>query len=417
MQAVKTITALDQQQAQLVSTPIPKEEWIYKWIEKKLEAVGFTKKWASRYKYRIIREWNTNPMHSIEKKRWLRRGFMPSTVGLYHLNEDNYAHYLSDVDYMRIHPLNNHFAFWINDKITLKYIFDHPICINKEKNEWVDLMPEYYLYIENDGHFSYLMDSPESIVKDEKYLIHLLREKKRLALKPSNGGGGFGFVDLQLVNDNIQWNEELISEEEFLQRQKSLNGYIITAFISQHHDFDKIWDKSACTLRVIGVKQLDDTFDGGNIDIISSYVRFGTESSGGACNMHTGGVAIHYDVESGEYGDFFFRYPGFGEEGQTRFECHPDTGWKPAKGEKIPLHEQVKDTVYAVCEHLSSLEYFGVDIVITNDGVQLLEINSLPAISSPQSLEGPIFENPKAAKFFKRKLAQKDAEIKKGKDA
>lgn len=411
MHAVKKRTEFEKRQAELVTTPIPKEKWIYDWIESKLIDVGVSKKWASKFKFRIIREWNSNPMSSEEKKRWLRRGFLPNSINLYQLTEENYKSYLSDVDYIRIHPLNNHFGFWINDKITLKYIFSKPICINKEKETWVNLMPDYYLYIENDGHFSYLMESPESIKRDSFYLLHLLQQKKRLALKPSNGGGGFGFVDLQFIEGSIIWNDDEISEEELLTRQNSLNGYIITAFINQHHDFDKIWDKSVCTLRVTAVKQLDDTYDGGNIDIISSYVRFGTLSSDGACNMHTGGVAIHFDIDTGEYGKFFFRYPGFGEEGQTQYDSHPDTGWKPLKGEKIPRHEEVRDAIYTICNYLSSLEYFGVDIVITDDSVQLLEINCLPAISSPQALEGPLLDNPQAAKFFKRKLSEKDSSL------
>ena len=405
MIADKKETEYDNKQKSLVNSPIPEEGWIPIWIEQKLKNNGISPRWAKRACHRIIREWNNTPISSNIKKWGIRRGFLPSTIVLYHLNEDNYSHFLSDIDYYRLHPLNNHFVFWINDKITLKYIFSQPICINKQRKEFVNLMPDYFLYIENDGHYSYLMDVPNYIKKDSYFLLHLLQDKGRLAMKPSNGGGGYGFVDLIYKNNEIFWNQENISQTEFNKRKSGLNGYIVTAYITQNHAFDEVWDKSVATLRIIAVKQIDDTFNGGHIDIISSYIRFGTYSSDGACNMHTGGVAIHYDPDTGEYGDFFFRYPGFGEEGQTRYDAHPDTHCC-LKGKKLPHHEKVKDAVIAICEHLSSLQYFGIDLVVTEEGIQLLEINSLPAISSPQSLEGPLFKNPKAAQFFHRKLSE-----------
>lgn len=385
---------------------IPESETINSQIEDYLVGEGLQKKWAIYMRKNIIRDWNSCDA-PIEKKIWaLERGFFPSRIALYGLTEDNYKTFMSDIDYFRIHPMNNHFAFWINDKITLKYIFTNPVPCITDPTKSYNLMPEYYLYIENDGHFSYLMDSPEGIAHNEYYLIELVKLKGILALKPSNGGGGFGFVKLEYKGGVFLWNDEAITEEEIRNRTKELYGYIITAFITQHKDFDVVWDRSACTLRIIVVKQIDDQFNGGELNVISSYARFGTEASDGACNMHTGGVAVYYDFETGEYGDFFFRYMGFGPNGQTRWDAHPDTGYV-LKGKKLPFWEEVKDAVYSACSYLSSLEYFGVDVVVSEQGVQILEINSLPAISSPQGLQGGIYKDPNAEKFFKKKIAKK----------
>ena len=381
----------------------PESESLYNQIESYLIGEGFIKKWAIYMRKNIVRDWNSCDL-PVEKKLWaLERGFLPSRIALYDLNEDNYKSFISDFDYFRIHPMNNHFAFWINDKITLKYILTNPVPSISNPSKSYNLMPEYYLYIENDGHFSYLMDSPNSIAHDENYLTELTKEKGILALKPSNGGGGFGFVKLEYKNNQFFWNDEETSEGEIKERMKKLYGYIITAFITQHPDFDVVWDRSACTLRIVVVKQIDDQFNGGELKVISSYARFGTEASDGACNMHTGGVAVSYDFETGEYGNFFFRYMGFGPNGQTRWDAHPDTGYV-LKGKKLPYWEEVKDAVYSACAYLSSLEYFGVDVVVTEHGVQILEINSLPAISSPQGLQGGIYNNRYAEKFFKKKL-------------
>lgn len=389
---------------------LPDSDQVINEIANYLIGEGLMRKWAFYLAKNIIRDWNTCD-DPVDIKLWaLNRGFYPSRVALYGLTDNNYKSYLSDIDYFRIHPINNHFAFWINDKITLKYLYNHPIQSTSIKGVTYDLMPDYYCYIENDGHFTYLMNSPKNISHDENYLLNLVKLKGILALKPSNGGGGFGFVQLEYKDNNLYWNRLIISESELKNRQNELYGYIVTEFISQHHDFDSIWNLSVCTLRIIVIKQTVDKYSDGKYNVISSYARFGTKASDGACNMHTGGVAIYYNFETGEYGDYFFRYKGFGPNGQTRWVSHPDTGCV-LKGKKLPRWEEVRDVVMTACQYLTSLEYFGVDVVVTNEKVQILEINSLPAISSPQALQGGVFNNINAAQFFQDKIDAKMKEL------
>ena len=382
---------------------LPENGMVCDVIDAYLQTMGIQTKWAKSFRKKLIHDWNTCSL-PIEQKIWaVKHGFKPSSVLLYGLTEENYKLYLSDLDYRRLHPLNNHFAFWINDKITLKNIFAKPIKSISHSDTYYDLMPQYYLYIENDGHYSYLMDSPSDIRHDENYLLNLLREKNTLALKPSNGGGGLGFVKLEYIDDKIHWNDKIISESQLKENQSSLKGYIVTEYLKQNHEFDCICDKSACTLRIIVVKNNSDNYNGGDLSIVASYARFGTEISGGACNMHAGAVAIAYDSNTGEYGDFFFRYRGFADGGKTRFEEHPDSKIM-LKGKILPKYLEVKDVVLTACSYLSSLEYFGVDVVITDNSVKILEINSLPAMSTPQVLVGPMFSIPAASMFFKTKL-------------
>lgn len=58
------------------------------------------------------------------------------------------------------------------------------------------------------------------------------------------------------------------------------------------------------------------------------------------------------------------------------------------------MHEKVKDVVLTACSYLSSLDFFGGDVVITDKDLKILEINSLPAISTPQVVTGPMFSIP-----------------------
>ena len=76
-------------------------------------------------------------------REWaMTKGFFPSRVDLYGLTEDNYKFFMPDYVDFRLHPYNNHFVIWINDKLSLKYTLGR---------DFADIMPEYYLYIENNG--------------------------------------------------------------------------------------------------------------------------------------------------------------------------------------------------------------------------------------------------------------------------
>ena len=405
MDAKKRTTQLDLDlEKQVTGFRIPKNHWVINWIERKLLEKGWNPKRARTFARISVGSFNRCPLPERDKFWALKNGFYPTRIPLYGLTKDNYQDYVSDAEIDSLHPLNNHFAFWINDKLTLKYLLSHPLCIDSDANTFYDVMPEYYLYIENDGHYSYLMNNPRDIPKDKDYLLHLLESKQRLAMKPNNGAGGYGFVGLQYKNGQILWNEEVIDKDVFDERIKDLNGYIVTEYVAQHHMFDEVWTKSVSTLRIVACKELSDNYDGGKIHVISSYLRFGTEMSDGACNMHNGGVAVAYDFNTGDFGDFFFQYPGFSME--TRHPSHPDTKVS-LKGKKLPHWELVKKIVLTACEYLSSLEYFGVDVVVTEEGAKILEINCLPAVSTPQVVTGPYMKDPAAREFFRRKLHKK----------
>lgn len=338
-------------------------------------------------------------------KIWaLERGFLPSRVRLYNLDSNNYKDYLSDLDYFLLHPLNNHFAIWINDKLTLKYII--PKVLHTMEGRLLSVMPEYYLYIENDGRYSYLMDSPSSISRDEDYLLNLLKEKKILALKPSNGAGGHGFVKLEYESDMVYANSTLLSKNEYKDFINTLNGYIVTDFVSQHKQLDLVWNNSACTLRVIAIKRWNNRYDGGDVDIIVSYARFGTKKSNGASNLSSGGVAIPYNFNTGEFGSHFYQYLKYAEGGKIKFEKHPDSNISLA-GKILPHWDIVRDVVLSICGYLSSLTYFGFDIIVTDDGVKMCEINTHPSLDYEQAMCGPVLANPKAREFFDMKMKDK----------
>lgn len=335
-----------------------------------------------------------------EKCEWmLERGFVPGRQKIFGeaFNENTYQNYYPDFDYFMAHPLNNHFAFWINDKLTLKYMLNTP--------ELSKYMPEYYLYIENDGHYSYLMDAPSYIKKDSEFLYNLLVEKKHLALKPNHGSGGRGFFGLLYRDNNIYMNGKLISREEFEALKPTLNGYIVTEFIEQSAEMENIFEGTDCALRIVLYKKeqkhVEDAADYG---CMIAYARFGSSRSDSASNLCHGGLAVQIDWNTGKYrGGFRGNSQFWGEKGAKGFSVHPDTGIS-IDGKDIPHWEAIKTGLIDICNYLSSLDFFGMDVIVTEDGFKLCEINSAPSTGLGQFHQGKCcLDNEDARKFAERK--------------
>ena len=373
-------------------------------IEDILQSYGIQSKISVYLAKSLEEDWYVCDGMPYEQKYWaLQHGFFPSRIKLYGLTEGNYQDYLSDIDYFYLHPLNNHFALWINDKLTLKYVIPSLFCTLEGRK--LSIMPEYYLYIENDGTYSYLMDAPREIEHDENFLLNLLKEKSILALKPSRGQGGYGFVALKYSEGKIYANNKELDSGQFAQFKANLNGYIVTEFVKQHKFLDAVWNESVCTLRIIALKNRD-KIGGGKVNIIVAYARFGTAASSGASNLSSRGVGVPFDFNTGQFGSGFYQYLKFSSNGDFKFPCHPDSRIS-LTGKILPHWEIVRDVVLSVCDYFSSLEYFGFDIMITDDGIKMCEINTLPSLDYEQSMCGPVLKNSAARFFFEKKMKTK----------
>lgn len=371
----------------------------YDVLLEKIRALGMDYRWAGMFVKKLRDDEVAFPVEDMEKRRWaLEKGFYPGRIELYGLTEENWKDYMPDFQYFMLHPLNNHFLKWL-DKTTLKYV------LNSGGVESV--MPEYYVYVENDlcgGRYTYLMDCPKDIPKDESFLWNLLQEKKVLAMKPNSGtSGGLGFIKLELRDGQILENNKPIDMERFNEIRDTMRNYIITEYCRQHHELAKVWPDSECTLRVIMCKDpAPDKYALTTWSCAVSYARFGTSTNGGASNLSSGGVGVGFNFDTGRYEDFCIRYVKYTPDGVWKLTRHPDTKveWASAG---LPNWALVRSQIDAICQHVSSLDYMGLDIIITEDGMKLCEINSHPAIDYEQVMCGPTLTRPRVKAFFEKK--------------
>ena len=371
----------------------------YDILLEKIRNIGMDYRWAGMFVKKLRDDEHSFPVEDEEKKKWaLERGFYPGRIELYGLTEENYKDYMPDYQYFMLHPMNNHFLKWL-DKTTLKYVLNSNGCES--------VMPEYYVYVENElcgGRYTYLMDCPDNIPKDQNFLWNLLCQKRVLAMKPNSGtSGGLGFIKLELREDGLYENNKPIEMRRFEEIRDTMRNYVITEYVHQHHELAAVWPDSECTLRVIMCKDpTEDKYAATTWSCVGSFARFGTSINGGASNLSSGGVGVGFDYETGCYSDFCVRYKRFTPDGIWKLDKHPDTKveWKTAR---LPNWDIVRNQIDAICQHMSSLDYMGLDIIITEDGMKLCEINSHPAIDYEQVMCGPTLSRPKVKAFFEHK--------------
>lgn len=338
---------------------------------------------AADYKDRKTSLFNIVKLHlsgwSVDD--WRMRGSRDSA------DADN-SNYLNTVGYKRMHPLNGSYSFWIDDKLTLKYL-----CCSKELD---DLMPRYYFQIEK-GSLLELPDCPAELKgSSEEKLISLLNRDGLLAVKQLKGSLGEGFYKVEHVaHDMYLANGEALSGDALINLIGELEGYIVTEYLTPHQDMHVFNKDTANTVRYLVGN------DKGKPIFLKSFVRFGTKASGFVENYNSGGV-LCYVSENGEfkYGNVMDPVTG----SNVRIQHHPDTGAQLIG--RVPLWDGMTDAVERFCRRFPQLEYLGFDFVATDKGsVKMLEINSLTSLDSLQ-LDGSILDSPNGW-FFKSRCEKK----------
>ena len=322
------------------------------------------------------------PLH---KKIWAqKRGFLSDKIEIYELTEDNYHNYLSDFDYLKLHPINGRYGAWIDDKLTMKLIL-HPFS---------DYLPDFYFHFVN-GEILRLMDCPKSFGEDLEGIILLLQEKGSLAAKPLAGTAGIGFFKFHFEGDNFFLNDQILSKDEIKSHLQALlklqTSYLITEYLYPHKELARTWNKTANTVRIKILRG-----ENRKPIVFRPVSRFGTTQSGVVDNSAAGGIFCALDPVDGSYKEGLTL-----EEKLTKYEYHPDSMVK-LEGQ-VPYWSWMLDVIFQICEYLPQLTYMGFDLVVTDDGFKIIEINSLPSIEYGQA-EEPIFKNEDTGPFFRRLL-------------
>lgn len=318
---------------------------------------------------------------SRKEKRWAhKRGFYSWRIRQYGLNDENFRDVLSDRDYKWLRPINSAFYKWFWNKKISAYVLQPyreytPVC--------------YFWTCIRDGEWVLypFLSAGEKKMED---LLKLLREKKRLAMKPAEGSHGIGFCDLRYSEGRYFINSKAMDEEAFRREIISRGSdMLICEYVREHESLRALYPDVVNTVRIMTIRDRTGHF------IKHAYLRVGTAATGCTDNLAYGGIAAQIRLEDGR----IYNPLRLQDHVYTPCERHPDTN-APIAG-NIPHWEQIKSVVEELCRYLYPLEYLGFDVAVTENSFKILEINTHQDLQ-----QYPLYPDEVKA-FFERKVAEK----------
>ena len=324
----------------------------------------------------VWKDFTTNKDTTFGQKMWAyRHGFLSYRLLQYGITKENHEEFISDFEYKWLRHINPKYRKWMEDKITVKYI-----C-----SDYNECFPEYYYHIickNGNNKVISMMDLPEGYTNSFEDIFKLVEEKGVLALKPDEGSHGDGFYKFTCEDGKYQLNYKDVTKQQVLDILEDIeNQYLVTEYINMCDELKAVYDGAVNTVRMIVFKK-----DGREPQIGNAYVRFGSKATGAVDNVGAGGMTATIDVATGHFHDAKIVLSNSIED----CPIHPDTG-VPIDG-YLPHWEEVKKQVLDVTRSIKQLEFFGVDLAVTNEGIKFPEINRFPDYPAVQKYTKPTRE-------------------------
>jgi hypothetical protein len=213
----------------------------------------------------------------------------------------------------------------------------------------------------------------------------------RLVFRPHWSGGGEGVFFVDRANGRWRINERPAETAELEALVRTLDRYLVTAYVQQAAYARTIFPRTANTIRVLTLRDDRGPF------IAAVVHRFGSSRSFPVDTFHAGqgGVTAPVDISTGVLGPVL----GADATGQlVRCAQHPETG-AAIEGVTVPHLHRALDGMLLLCHALPEAQCVGWDAVITDEGFSILEANSIPSLEVWQVHE-PLLAAPRTAAFF-----------------
>jgi hypothetical protein len=243
-----------------------------------------------------------------------------------------------------------------------------------------------------------LPDCPTQLSTTLDDIINLLNARGDLAIKQSSGTLAEGFTKLSYKNDQYFINDrtcDLDRVQKFLNDLVKSGDYIITEYLFPSNQIGKIWNESPNTLRLMVIR-----LQNCEPELVRAYWRFGSKFTGVVDNPAVGGIISNVDVLTGKF------CSGSRYDGDILVACnvHPDTN-VPIEG-SIENWAFLKQKVLEICRYIPDVCYLGFDVIITENGFRIIEINSHQGIKYLQHFE-PLLVNTTCNDFFLTQIERK----------
>lgn len=299
-------------------------------------------------------------------------GYLGDQYILYDFKHNDKHEYLSEFDWYRSRYINQPFDFAFNNKVICTELF-------KDKIRFAE---NYFIINKKVIH------TPDKGPATAEDVYECLEREKRLVFKPFALGKGNGVHVVAFENGVIEKDGAQISKEDFMAFVQKLDQYMICEFMKQHSYSDDIYDKTTNTIRFITMRDIETH----QMKVFFAVQRIGTSATIPVDNGSKGGLVAKIDLETGELSEAKCL------KNRNVYEVHPDSG-KPIKGAVIPNWKEIKQEILDVCQSIPYMDFIAWDLLITEEGVCVIEANNSSGINIIQLWGGQ--RNGELGDFFR----------------
>lgn len=280
------------------------------------------------------------------------------------------------------------FEFYLlNDEERSTYLtgrYNNEIIKKYNKKEYWHILSDKVEF--NNKFRNYLgrdfIDLKTASFKDFKEFIS---NKDKIIVKPVNSCGGKGIEVISLDKDKLKNEYNILKIYNKIVKNEQ---FLVEEYIVQNKELSRLYDKSVNSLRVLTF--LDDK---GKVHIMNTILKIG--NNGDVDNFSSGGMYTFVNEQGQVY------VPAIDEKGNI-FSKHPISK-ENILGFNVPNYDLVLPFVTELAKMVPEVRYIGWDIVLTEEGILVIEGNEFPGIFQVKpSISGiRIGDLPKYRKYMK----------------
>lgn len=342
--------------------------------------IGFFKNIMDNYravKYLINEEKSyKSKVNFLIKIKCLLKGFSTEKYELYNFRRNNMNNYLSDFHRRKTSIINRPYSIILDDK----EIFSKITGISNKTSK-------LFGKIENGN----IIMNHRKVTLSE--FLKFIEQQNKIIIKKNHGGGGKGIFKIQYIDQKIYINNELQTEKELNKIIVNLNDYLIMEYLNQADYAHNIYPGTINTIRILTMKDPKTS----EIIIPIAVHKFGSKNTEPADNVRNGGVTAQIDLETG-----LLNKGALHLENNKKIEwidVHPDTKVK-IEGTQIPDWQKMKEELIEVANEFMFLPYVGWDVLITNNGIQIIEGNNFSDVNILQ-IHQPLLVDKRVKDFYR----------------
>lgn len=309
-------------------------------------------------------------------------GYMADQYALYDLKHHK-NEYLSEYDWYKSRYINMPYNFILNNKIVSTKLLEPYIKV-----------PKIFIFKEKK-----LVKYDGGIVKYSD-IISLIKEEKKVYLKPISEGKGKGVILLSYDHNKFYVDMKETSSKEIEDTLRKRDNWFISKAIEQSDFLNNIYNETPNTMRIITWKNAETN----QFDIHFAVLRIGTSSTIPVDNGSRGGLVSKVDLETGSLSE------ARNLHSLNVWTTHPDSK-TIIKDQKIPNWKEIKKDIINLSNQFPFLKFIAWDVLLTNEGPVIIEANTSSGVNIIQlwgpQLNGPLGNFYREQGIVKRKKENK----------